>query len=81
MRIPVNREHTHVSHLISPWQTTFDQAGCARVFNSMERLVPIAHRCQPIAVLWLYGELNHIEVKPNSATVEWWLGVRTKIEC
>ncbi len=23
--------------------------------------------------------LNHIEVEPNSATVEWWLGVRTKL--
>jgi hypothetical protein len=38
-------QHSQVSHLISPWQTTFDQAGCARVVNSMERLVPIAHRC------------------------------------
>lgn len=42
---PGDREHTQVSHLISPWQTTFDQAGCARVVNSMERLVPIEHRC------------------------------------
>ena len=75
MRIRVNSEHTQVSQLISPWQTTFDQAGRARVVNSMGAAGPncapmLAHR----RLVALRG-LNHIEVKPNPATVEWWLGV------
>jgi hypothetical protein len=52
-------QHSQVSHLISPWQTTFDQAGCARVVTQWNGWSQLRTDASPTPSCGFTGAKSH----------------------